>query len=185
MLETLEHIDRDLFLTLNGLHSGIFDLLMPFISGNVIWIPLYIWLIYRLYKAYPPKKFYWILPILAVCILLTDQISVQLFKNIFLRYRPCHNEEIKSLIHLVDGCGGKYGFVSSHAANVFGIAALVSLLLKDRKITICLIFWAALVAYSRIYLGVHYPADILVGSVLGVLVGVSTYKAFYKFATHD
>lgn len=185
MLETLEHIDRDLFLTLNGLHNDTFDFLMPFISGNVIWIPLYIWLLYRLYKAYPLKKFYWILPVLAVCVLLTDQVSVQLFKNIFLRYRPCHNEEIKYLVHLVDGCGGKYGFVSSHAANVFGIASLVSLLLKDRKILISLTFWATLVSYSRIYLGVHYPADILVGSMLGILLGLLVYKVFYKFVTYD
>lgn len=105
---------------------------------------------------------------------MSDKISVHLFKEVFMRLRPCHNETIASLIHLVGSCGGKYGFVSSHAANTFALATFAGLFLKKHYPTLLKwgLIWSAVVSYSRIYLGVHYPGDILAGALLGVLVAL-------------
>jgi undecaprenyl-diphosphatase len=110
-------------------------------------------------------------------ILIGDRASVEMFKEVFERLRPCHNPTIKYLVHTVDGCGGKFGFVSSHATNSFSLAVFSSLLLKSKFkwITASMLFWAALVSYSRIYVGVHFPADILGGAILGSGVGVFVF----------
>lgn len=115
---------------------------------------------------------YFILAVV-VLIFLSDKISVYWFKEVFMRYRPCHNNDIAHLIHLVDGCGGKYGFVSSHAANTFALAAFMGIILRKHfpKMLFWMLIWATVVSYSRIYLGVHYPADIVVGGMLGILIG--------------
>lgn len=127
-------------------------------------------------------KYKWKTVIIGVFIgllfLLADQISVQLFKNVFERLRPCHNPEITSMVHIINNhCGGRFGFVSSHAANSFALAIFTGLLLKNhyRFIFPVIVFWAVLVSYSRIYVGVHYPADILGGAILGTAV------AFFVF----
>jgi undecaprenyl-diphosphatase len=110
--------------------------------------------------------------------LFADQISVQLFKNVFERLRPCHNPEITSIVHIINGhCGGRFGFVSSHASNSFALAIFVGLFLRNhyRFIFPAMAFWAALVSYSRVYVGVHYPADIIGGAILGTAVAVFVY----------
>lgn len=172
MIEFIKHIDQELLLFLNSFHSDILDSIMWFVSGKLEWIPFYLVLIILLIKKF--KKDIWIVLIaIALLITLSDQISVRMFKNVFERYRPCHNLEIGHLVHLVhDKCGGMYGFVSSHASNSFAIAVFISLLLKkDYKwIFSILMFWAILVSYSRIYLGVHYPADIICGAILGASI---------------
>lgn len=119
-----------------------------------------------------------VVPIVVLVILCADQFSVHFFKNVFLRYRPCHNLAIADLVHVVDGCGGKYGFVSSHATNTFGLAVYLGLILKPhiKWMFIALLAWATLVSYSRVYVGVHYPADILGGAILGSLIAL-----FYVF----
>lgn len=109
-----------------------------------------------------------------------DQISVQLFKDVFMRLRPCHNPEIADLIHTINGaCGGQYGFVSSHAANTFGLALFVGLIFKKHVpfLLKALLIWAAVVSYSRIYVGVHYPADLICGAILGSIIAFLMWKA--------
>ena len=183
MLSYLEEIDRALFLALNGIHNDYGDFIMYWFSEEITWVPFYAILLFGLYKSYGLKNLVPIIIAVAVCITLTDQLSVKAFKEVFERYRPCHNTEIGQLVHLVKNhCGGQYGFVSSHSANTFGLAAFLSVLFGHRKIGIGLMLWAGVVSYSRIYLGVHYLSDIIGGGVLGILIALVVYRfIFVKF----
>lgn len=173
MLELLEQFDRELFLFLNGLNSPVLDIIMVWFSDKLFWIPFYFLLLLLIVWKNGWKSLLIIIPIVALVITLSDQISVHLFKEVFKRYRPCHNEQIKNLVHLSNGCGGIYGFVSSHAANTFALAVFIGFILKDRikYIFPFMLSWAFLISYSRIYTGVHYPLDILAGAILGILIG--------------
>ena len=184
LFEYLEILDRQLFFLINGFHSPFIDKLMLAFSDARLWIPLFIWLLYALYKAYPGKQMFWILLAAGLSITITDRLSVEAFKEVFMRYRPCYNTEIESMVHLVkDSCGGRYCFVSSHAANFAGLAMLFTKLLKFeyQKIGWVLAIWVSLIGYSRIYIGVHYPADVIGGIIFGSIVGWIVYKGVAKF----
>jgi undecaprenyl-diphosphatase len=190
MLNHLQDIDTNLFLFFNSLHNSTFDFLMYWISVKWIWIPLYALLLYLIIREYKWKSLL-ILLFVAIMITLSDQLSVHLFKNTLERLRPCHNPEIMESVHLVkDHCGGLYGFISSHAANSFALAAfLIGFLGKKYKyFTLLIILWAAIVSYSRVYLGVHYPGDIIAGGIFGALLGYTLrfiYRLFFgSTSTH-
>ncbi len=178
MISFLENLDRKLFLLINGFHSEPADWFFYYVSQKFTWVPFYALLLFMCIKVL--KKQWWLVLIfIPLLITATDQISVHLFKNIFLRYRPCQNLELKDQVHLVrDYCGGKYGFISSHAANTFGLAMFVWLLLRKSFRYwgwILFVGFAGITAYSRVYLGAHYPADVAVGALLGMSLGFLFY----------
>lgn len=172
MIDQLIELDKELFLFLNGLHTPWLDPIMVILSMKWIWIPFYVFLLYHIFKAYKIKS-WTILLCIGITILLTDQITSSFMKPFFARLRPSWEPNLEGLIHLVDGYkGGKFGFASSHAANTFGTATFLSLLFKNKKPWILWLFlWATVVSYTRIYLGVHYPGDILAGGAVGILCG--------------
>ena len=172
ILTFLSNIDTELFLFLNSLHNDFFDVVFEWISGRYSWIPLYAALAILLFVKFK-KGMPYIIPFIVALIFLSDKISVYCFKEVFMRLRPCHNPEIANLVHIVnDHCGGEFGFVSSHATNTFALAIFVGLLLKKQISWVLpsLVVWAAIVSYSRIYLGVHYPGDVLCGALLGTVI---------------
>jgi len=184
----IERLDQQLLLFLNSVNSPFWDQVMYAISGRLIWAPLYLAIIVYLGLKFK-RKFLVILLFIIIGITLADQISVHLFKNLFQRLRPCHEPALEGLVHLVKGeCGGMFGFVSSHATNSFYVALLSLLFIRKRWFTILLVLWASVVGYSRIYLGVHYPGDVICGSILGALIGWGIYELYiytdYKFLSH-
>lgn len=175
-IQQLIEYDKHVFLALNGSNSTFWDGFMWIYTSTIIWIPLAMMLLYVLIKNNKLKETLLILLMIALVIFLCDRISSGFFKSFFKRFRPTQDPEIMYLVDIVNGYrGGAYGFISSHAANSFGIFTFVSLLLKKKELTLSLLLWAILNSYSRIYLGVHFTGDILCGSILGCLCGYLIY----------
>lgn len=181
MMEQLIELDRELFLFLNGLHTPWLDPVMVLLSKALFWIPLYIFLLFHIFKVYKNNSWAVLLGI-GLTILLADQITSSLMKPFFERLRPSQEPSLEGLVHLVSNYrGGPFGFASSHAANTFGTAAFLSLLFKATKPWIVWLFlWAGVVSYTRIYLGVHYPGDILAGGVIGILSALLSFRLYSK-----
>ena len=174
----LETIDVRLFLWLNGHHVGWLDPVMVAFTTMWPWIPIYCLLLFMLFKQYG-RRGWWLVLAVGVVILCSDQLSAHVCKPLFHRLRPCFNPELEGLVHLPKGLpGGRYGFVSSHAANTFAVATFLTMALREgyKSIGWWLYAWALVSSYSRIYLGVHYPGDILAGAALGVLIGLIVWK---------
>ena len=177
MIDTLLYLDHWLLLKINGLNAPWLDSTMYALTQGVYWLPLYILVIgFMIYKAH--WKAISILLFLAIVIVLTDQLSASLIKPWVGRLRPSHNPELENLLHFVNNYkGGLYSFVSSHATNAFGIATFLWLILRKKINWIWIMYlWAMVFSFTRIYLGVHYPSDILGGAVLGSILGLAVYK---------
>ena len=183
MLEHLIKIDQDIFLFLNGLHINGLDQLMFWISGKKEWIPLYALIVGVIIYNYKKKSILIILGIV-ISIILADQITSGFMKPFFERLRPSHEPLLEGLVHHVNNYkGGRFGFASSHAANSFALAMYLWLLFRHHyKWSIWIFVWASVVSYSRIYLGVHYPGDIIVGALVGAASGWGSYHLITHIA---
>lgn len=181
--------DKELLLSLNGSDSLFWDGFMWVATSTLVWIPVIIVLLYIIIKNNKIQETLLVIVMMALVITLADQIASGLCKPFFARYRPTQDPDIMYMVDIVNGYrGGRFGFISSHAANTFAATVFLSLLIKRKSLTIMLILWAVLNSYSRIYLGVHYPGDILFGTLEGCLIGYLVYwlyrliqkRFFYK-----
>jgi len=180
-MEYINQLDTQLFLLINGNHNAFFDPIMYWLSDKLFWIPMYLLIVFLMIRRYKMRGVL-MLMFLGIVIALCDQTASGLLKNLVQRLRPSHEPTLVSLIHLSKaGPGGLYGFASSHAANVFGLATFLCFVLdKQFKVLKYWLFaWAFLVAYSRIYNGVHYPGDVLVGSFIGIAYGYLMAKVYF------
>ncbi len=181
-IEKILELDTRLFLYLNRFHNDFWDTIMLMITRKEPWFPFFAAILYFIFKNFRSKS--WLIFIfIGITILLSDQISV-LLKESIQRFRPVHNPEIEHLVHNVLRKGSLYGFISSHAANVFAVFAFSTRIFRNRSFWLLMLFWAIVVSYSRIYSGVHYPLDILGGALLGWLIGVGTYKLMMLIEIH-
>lgn len=178
MFEQILQLDTDVFIYLNSMGTPKWDSFWMAYTSKFNWIPFYALLLYLIFKQLHLKGFLITIVAVALMILVTDQVT-NLFKNGFHRLRPCHLAELIDSMRLVkSGCGGQYGFFSGHASNTMAAAIFIGLTLKKRfkYLIYILIFWAILMGYSRIYIGVHYPLDVLLGMLFGMLTGILFYK---------
>ena len=177
MLDKLLSLDTQLFVFLNGLGSETFDGLWLFITKQSNWTPLFLLLLYVIYKKLGVKQTLFLLLFVAVLITITDQ-TTNLFKNGFQRLRPCNNPEINTLIRVVKS-SKSFSFFSGHAANSMAVAAFIFFNFKDKiKFFGYIFLWPFIFAYSRIYLGLHYPIDILTGYLFGFTFGFLLFKVY-------
>lgn len=172
MLETLIELDTRLFLLFNGYNDPTWDAIMFFISEKEVWYPLYLILIAGIFWRLKKAGFVFLVAG-ALAVGASDFTTSGIMKPSFERFRPSHEEAIKDKVHIVNNYrGGRYGFASSHASNSFAVATFFFFFYQNRfRWSYLLFIWAAIVTYSRLYLGVHYPGDLLVGGLIGALYG--------------
>ena len=180
MFASLQQIDTNIFLYLNGLHSPLFDVVMWYASSKFTWVPLYVGLLYLLIRQNPGRAGLLLLMIVLL-ILLSDQ-SANFAKFVYARFRPSNDPTLHGLVHILRNYnGGSFGFYSAHASNSFAVAVFVISLAgrRNRWLIPLMLSYALLVSYSRIYLGVHYPGDVLFGAVIGSIYGYAVSRLYF------
>lgn len=182
MIDWLNTIDTQVFLALNGLHAPYFDAFMKLFTGKWIWVPMYAAVLFAVVRNYRWRQTLAVLVCVALAITIADQVCATLIRPEVCRLRPSNPENpLSEMVHIVGGYrGGSYGFPSCHAANSFALASFLTLLFANRKLSLFIFAWAVLNSYSRVYLGVHYPGDLLVGAIIGTAAGLAmTFAAGY------
>ena len=183
-LSTLVEYDKDLLLSLNGSDSLYLDRVMRVLTATVTWVPLYISLFYVVLNNNDNfRKVMMILCGAGLCVLLAGTVDDMIVKPMVGRWRPTHDPEIGMMVDIVDGYrGGRFGFFSAHASNTFSIAVFFCWLVRSRLLSLALILWSFTNCWTRLYLGVHFPGDILVGLLWGGLVGSTVYFLYYRLS---
>lgn len=180
-LHEIETIDRTLTLSLNGSHSLLLDNIIMISTSTLTWIPIGLMLLWVIYRNTDRTHFFYVLLMFALCILVSDQVCSSIVKPLVHRPRPSNDPIYMYVVDVVNGYrGGRYSFYSGHASNTFTVAVFFSCLLRDRRMTVLLISWAILNCYTRLYLGVHFLGDILVGIACGMLWGNLLYLLYLK-----
>ena len=186
----MDQIDRELLYLLNGYHSPLFDTLMWHISKMEIWIPVYAVMVYSLNKKYGISAFILLILFAVLLLFLTDFTAVHLIKNTVMRLRPSHNDQTMDYVNLVMDesgnpyRGGQFGFFSNHASNFFGVVTFYLMCIRPVKkwVAFSLYGWAILIGYSRIYMGVPYPGDVLAGALFGIGTGWLVARMFHNLS---
>lgn len=184
LLDFLLTLDHRLLLAINHARTPLLDAAMTFASQIKVWFPFYAvllaWLIYHF-----RRQALLLVPLLAATVALADSITSRIFKPWAARPRPCHAADLATQLYLPDGCGGAFGFMSSHAANAMGLAVFLLFTLpasRFRWLKAGVFVWAAVISYSRVYLAAHYPADVLGGWLVGAMLGAGAGWAFRSWA---
>ncbi|MCD8092427.1 MAG: phosphatase PAP2 family protein [Bacteroides sp.] len=182
VLNGMIEIDTDIFLSINQMHSTFFDHFMSTYSGKWAWIPMYAAIWYVMLRNFHWKVTLLCMIGLALTITFADQVCATLIRPYVERLRPSNlNNPLSEMVHIVNGRrGGRFGFPSCHAANSFGLAFFIFFLFRKRWLTLFMMAWALLTCYSRVYLGVHYPGDLLVGTLVGLTGAYLIYRLFVK-----
>ncbi len=182
-IQTLTQWDTQIFLWFNGFHCDYADNLMELLSGRFVWIPLYVSLAVVLFRNFHWKVASTFLALAVVLLIINDQTCSSVIRNAVGRLRPSNlDNPISPLVHVVDGYrGGPFGFPSAHSTNSWGLAFFVIYTMRRRLMTLAMVLWAMLVCYSRMYLGVHYFGDLLVGMLLGLVDASLVYYVFQRF----
>ncbi|MBA2422034.1 MAG: phosphatase PAP2 family protein [Chitinophagales bacterium] len=177
-MESLIDLDQSIFIFFNQqLRNSLFDLIMPYLREKNFWIPLYVVLLFYFILYFKVKS--WIaIAFAAATAVITDQSSSSLIKPLVHRIRPCNDPSFSAEVHLLVSCGGGFSFISAHAANHFGLACFLIVMLRERFkwIVPAALAWATLVAFAQVYVGLHYPFDVLCGGIFGSIVGTLTGK---------
>ncbi|MDR2765704.1 MAG: phosphatase PAP2 family protein [Tannerella sp.] len=178
--EQLLDCEREAFLWLNGGHTPFWDSFIWLYSGKAVWIPVALWILFTICYRKSGKESLLVLICLVLVITLSDQFASGICKPLFARPRPTHHPDFCQLVQIIgDYRGGRYGFISSHAANAFGFAVFTLLLFRSRSYTLTILLWSVYMAYTRIYMGVHFISDILPGALAGALFGFAGYKLYH------
>jgi undecaprenyl-diphosphatase len=181
LIDYLDKLDRDILLFINSKNSPFWDDFMIKVSDKFFWIFFYVLIIAFLVWKFK-KQALIIIPCIVISVVISDIFASWIMKPLVGRLRPCWNEEIKGMLNLIDGCGGSFGFISSHAANHFAMSMFLVLILhKQIKWVYLLFIWAAMVSYSRIYLGAHYPGDVIGGAIAGTIIAWIIYLLYSRF----